>query len=194
MSIKNINLYKLLMIIIIIGFRLLKSIRWIHQLKIVLNVVEYFKWKQNGVYNLYLSKKKKESDNSRLYMLYIYEIIFPKDVRELPVNEIYKEMIHGISLYDKFRLSLLSRKFFFAPNPFCKCHATTFLKENIFLPWKFKFVSNEKNIYSVTYSVSKNLVMFLPHYGGFFDGPLMYKHSLYLMCINIYYTIICKES
>lgn len=113
MSIKNINLYKLLMIIIIIGFRLLKSIRWIHQLKIVLNVVEYFKWKQNGVYNLYLSKKKKESDNSRLYMLYIYEIIFPKDVRELPVNEIYKKMIHGISLYDKFRLSLLSRKFFF---------------------------------------------------------------------------------
>lgn len=24
-------------------------------------------------------------------MLYIYEIIFPKDVRELPVNEIYKK-------------------------------------------------------------------------------------------------------
>lgn len=79
------------MIIIIIDFKLLESIRWIHQLKKVLNVVEYFKWKQNGVYNLYLSKKKKESENSRLYMLYIYEIIFPKDVRELPVNEIYKK-------------------------------------------------------------------------------------------------------
>lgn len=76
------------MIIIIIDFKLLESIRWIHQLKKVRNVVEYFKWKQNGMYNLYLSKKKKEFENSRQYMLYIYEIIFPKDVRELPVNEI----------------------------------------------------------------------------------------------------------
>lgn len=87
------------MIIIIIDFKLLESIRWIHQLKKVRNVVEYFKWKQNGMYNLYLSKKKKESENSRQYMLYIYEIIFPKDVRELPVNEIYiKKMIHGICM------------------------------------------------------------------------------------------------
>lgn len=63
------------------------------------------------MYNLYLSKKKKESENSRLYMLYIYEIIFPKDVRELPVNEIYIKN-DPWNLYDKFRLSLLSRELF----------------------------------------------------------------------------------
>lgn len=64
------------------------------------------------MYNLYLSKKKKEFENSRQYMLYIYEIIFPKDVRELPVNEIYKKN-DPWNLYDKFRLSLLSRKLFY---------------------------------------------------------------------------------
>lgn len=53
-------------------------------------------------------RKKKEYENSRQYMLYIYEIIFPKDVRELPVNEIYKKN-DPWNLYDKFRLSLLSR-------------------------------------------------------------------------------------
>lgn len=57
-------------------------------------------------------RKKKEYENSRQYMLYIYEIIFPKDVRELPVNEIYKKN-DPWNLYDKFRLSLLSRKLFY---------------------------------------------------------------------------------
>lgn len=130
------------MIIIIIDFKLLESIRWIHQLKKVRNVVEYFKWKQNGMYNLYLSKKKKESENSRQYMLYIYEIIFPKDVRELPVNEIYKKMIHGICMINSVCL-FCHVNFFIAPNPFCKCHATTFKKKKN-LPWKFNFFSNEK--------------------------------------------------
>lgn len=43
------------------------------------------------MYNFYLFKKKKEFDNLRLYMFYIYEIIFFKDVCELFVNEIYKK-------------------------------------------------------------------------------------------------------
>lgn len=92
-------------------------------------------------------RKKKESENSRQYMLYIYEIIFPKDVRELPVNEIYKKkMIHGICMINSVCL-FCHVNFFIAPNPFCKCHATTFKKKKNFCHENFIFFLMKKNLF-----------------------------------------------
>lgn len=67
-------------------------------------------------------------------------------------------MIHGICMINSVCL-FCHVNFFIAPNPFCKCHATTFKKKN-FCHENLNFFLMKK-IYSVTYSFGKNLVMFL---------------------------------